>query len=108
MDLNARTIVQQRRATLFTNLSATAVNGTGFAANRLRGPSSVVSLNYRDGFPREIGCTLPRRTLPSMGECWVGVVAPQYHPRNQEHPIPGSSRPAHRRRPLAVGRLHSA
>jgi hypothetical protein len=50
-----------------------------------------VSFNYRDGLPREIGCTLPRQTLSLDGEGWVGVVAPQYHRLNEEHPIPGSS-----------------
>src|SRR5215469_17821618 len=55
--------------------------------------ASVVSLNYRNGFPREIGCTLPRRTLPldgpSMGRAGWGWWRRSITLENEEHPIPG-------------------
>jgi hypothetical protein len=44
-----RTIVQQPRETLYTNISATAVNAAAFAANRRRMPSGIEMVAENSG-----------------------------------------------------------
>src|SRR6516225_10896703 len=53
-----------------------------------------MSLNYRDGFPREIGCTLLRRTLPLDGKGLGGGDGSTVSPSKRRTSDPGNLPPA--------------